>query len=124
MILLSEASEAVRAAFVIANFLACTFVGWACICRFARMSARTVRLEYRLRYVLLMVAASASGWSFLWGEPAGPGALSMVVATIVGLLVSAPRWRQAPPEEVRPPEAPAGLPPAALRVVGGGNERP
>ena len=102
MIDMGTASLEARMAFAVANLVICTGIGWSCLCRVARMSRETTRCVYRMVYVLLIVAASASGWSpFLFREWPGPGQILLALACLIYLAAGAHRWRSGPPEYAR-----------------------
>jgi hypothetical protein len=91
----------------ILNFLLCTGIGWVCLCRFAVMSAKTTRAMYRLRYVLILVAFCASGFSgLLFGERAGVSQVLVSAAVLVYMASGVSNWRNGPPGYARhhPPE--------------------
>lgn len=89
------------------NWLLCSMVGWACICRFAAMSRGTTRSRFRLGYVMVFVAASMSGFSWLWfGEWPGPGQIAMAASWIALMGVNAGNWRGGPPDYARSDRAP------------------
>jgi hypothetical protein len=79
------------------NFVACCGIGWSCVCRFAVMSKRTTPWTWRLRYITVLVASSASGFSWVWGEWPGPGQILMAMACLYVLGLTAKGWRVSPP---------------------------
>lgn len=79
------------------NFLACSGVAVSCVRRFAVMSRVTTPVIWRVRYVTVIVAASASGISPLWGEWPGPGQLLLGAACLAVIGVAAKGWRGSPP---------------------------
>jgi len=91
-----------RAWLVGVNWLLCTVIGWACVCRFSAMSKRTVRRRFRVGYVVLFMAATLSGFSWvLFGEWPGPGQIAMACAWIALLGINAGNWRNGPPDYAR-----------------------
>jgi hypothetical protein len=51
------------------NLLVCSIVGWTALCRIYLMEARTTRWIFRLKYALLLGAATGSGFSpILFGD--------------------------------------------------------
>lgn len=108
----------VRQALALANFLLCSAIGYSCVCRFAIMSAQTVTASWRLRYVIVMVAATCSGLSpWLWGEWPGPGQIAMAVACLYVIGITARGWRDGPPSYASKPMPLDG---EQLRHVAGG----
>jgi hypothetical protein len=88
-----------RLALVVVNWLLCSMVGWACLCRFSAMSRRTTRRRFRVAYVCVFMAATLSGFSWLWfGEWPGPGQISMAAAWLALLGVNAGNWANGPPD--------------------------
>jgi hypothetical protein len=84
------------------NFIACTLIGWSCVCRMAVMSAETTKVLYRRKYELLFTAATASGFSpILFDEWAGFGQLGMSIAVLVMCWESAREWKDGLPEAAR-----------------------
>jgi hypothetical protein len=79
------------------NFLACSGIAVSCVCRFAVMSKETTPVSWRVRYITVIVAASSSGISPVWGEWPGPGQLLMAAACLYVLGLTAKGWRGAPP---------------------------
>lgn len=107
-----------RQALALLNFALCSAIGWSCVCRFAAMSARTVAWPWRMRYVVLMVAATCSGLSpWLWSEWPGPGQISMALACLWVIGLSAKGWRDGPPSYASRPRP---LDERDLRHVSGG----
>lgn len=79
------------------NFALCVAIGWSCVCRFAIMSRSTTTVVWRLRYVTVIVAATTSGISPLWGEWPGAGQLAMACACLYVLGLTARGWKGGPP---------------------------
>lgn len=76
------------------NFFACTCIGWACLCRLNTEKARLNRMA-RLRYTLLMAAATSSGLQpILWGEWPSWADASLSLAVCAWLALST--WGHAP----------------------------
>ena len=102
MIDLQTLSQEFRVALAIINWVACSSVGWACMCRFSGMSQGITRKRFRIAYVALFMAATMSGWSWLWfGEWPGPGQISMAVAFLALLGFNAGPWRRGTPSYAR-----------------------
>jgi hypothetical protein len=102
MIDLQTMSYDFRMALVIINLLACSAVGWACLCRFSSMDKVTTRRRFRAGYVALFLAATMSGYSWVWfGEWPGPGQIAMSVAFLVLLGFNAGNWRRGTPVYAR-----------------------
>jgi hypothetical protein len=100
------------------NFALCSAIGYSCVCRFAIMSAATAAASWRLRYVIVMVAATTSGLSpWLWGEWPGPGQITMAVACLYVIGLTAKGWREGVPDYA---SKPMPLDDAQLRHVAGG----
>lgn len=91
-----------RVALVVVNWLLCSMVGWGCVCRFSQMSRGTTRTRFRIGYVVVFVAATLSGFSWVWfGEWPGPGQIAMAAAWIALLGVNAGNWAKGPPDYAR-----------------------
>lgn len=102
MIDMSLASLEARVALAFVNFALCTAIGWSCLCRIASMSRETTCCHYRAVYVLLVVAASASGFApVLFREWPGPGQIVLALACLSYLAASSRRWRGGPPDYAR-----------------------
>jgi hypothetical protein len=108
-------------ALAIVNFLLCSVIAWSCLCRFSVMTREHTSATWRLRYIIMLVAASASGISFLWGEWQGPARLCMAVGCLFVLGLTARGWRQGTPQYARRPQP---LPPDQLQHVAGGRGSP
>lgn len=81
------------------NFLTCTAIGWSSFCRLRRMSRSTTYWPWRLKYVVLLVVASASGLSpWLFREWVGPGQMAMAFGILYVVGVNAKGWRNGPPD--------------------------
>lgn len=75
------------------NFLMCTAIGWACICRLNDSISRHHK-RARLRYTLLLAGATASGCApVLFNTLPGPGAAIFAGSVLAGLVINLPRWR-------------------------------
>lgn len=87
---------------VFINWAFCSMVGWACVCRFSSMSGKTTRSRFRIGYVVLFMAATMSGFSWvLFGEWPGPGQIAMAAAWVALLGVNAGNWRHGTPDYAR-----------------------
>lgn len=107
MLDLQTMSHDARMIFVAANWVLCSMVGWACVCRFAAMSKSTTRSRFRFGYVMVFIAATMSGFSWLWfGEWPGPGQIAMAASWISLMGVNAGNWRDGPPVYARSDAAP------------------
>ncbi len=96
-----------RIALLLANFAVCSALGWACVCRMARMSRATTCARFRAGYTVLYVAATASGFSvWMFNEWPGPGQLGMGAAALYIVALSAHNWRDGPPDYARTEPAP------------------
>jgi hypothetical protein len=112
----------VRQALALLNFVLCTAIGYSCVCRFAIMSAATVAPSWRLRYVVVMVAATTSGLSpWLWGEWPGPGQITMAFACLYVIGLTARGWKAGPPSYA---SRPMPLDDGDLHRVAGGRGAP
>jgi len=78
---------------ILANWAICTFGGWICLCRMAKMSASTTKIEIRLQYMIWFALFGASGWSFLFGERATPMQLLMSASVLAHLAIGVAVWR-------------------------------
>lgn len=78
---------------ILANWAVCAFGGWICLCRMAKMSASTTKMEIRVQYSIWFALFAGSGWSFLFGEMASPVQLLMSVAVLASLVIGIPVWR-------------------------------
>jgi hypothetical protein len=84
------------------NFVLCSAIAWACVCRIAVMSAGTTLKSYRAAYAVLLVCASASGLApILWREWPGPGQLAMSIAALYVIALGVRNWRGGPPDYAR-----------------------
>jgi hypothetical protein len=102
MIDMATVSVEARVALAGLNFVLCTGIGWSCLCRIAGMSRDTTCCHYRALYVLLAVAATASGFApVLFREWPGPGQVLFSLAFLSYLAAGASRWRSGPPEYAR-----------------------
>lgn len=102
MIDMALASIETRVAFAGLNLALCTGIGWACLCRIASMSRETTCCHYRALYVLLAVAATASGFApLLFREWPGPGQCLVSIAFLSYLAAGSSRWKGGPPEYAR-----------------------
>lgn len=102
MIDMSTATLETRAALALVNFALCSGIGWSCLCRMAGMSRETTCCHYRALYVLMLVAASASGFApVLFREWPGPGQVVLALACLSYLAASSRRWRGGPPDYAR-----------------------
>jgi hypothetical protein len=107
-----------RQALALFNFALCSAIGYSCVCRFAVMSKGTVAWTWRLRYVVVMVAATCSGLSpWLWAEWPGPGQITMAVACLYVIGITAKGWRISVPDYA---SRPMPLADDHLRHVAGG----
>lgn len=104
----------------VVNFLLCSLIGWSAFCRMRRMSKETTKLVWRLRYVVLQVAASASGLGpWLWREWPGPGQVAMALAALFVVGLTAKGWRSGPPDYA---SRPAPLDEASHVHIAGGKQ--
>ncbi|KQV85421.1 hypothetical protein [Rhizobacter sp. Root1221] len=95
----------------LANFAACSGLGWCCVCRFAVMSSATTRWDVRLNFALLFAAATASGFApLLFREWPGYTQVGLAVGTLAVLVSGAREWRVGLPEYARTDAAPLGPP--------------
>jgi len=70
------------------NFGACTSIGWFCVCRLNTDKARIYRMA-RLRYTLMMAAATSSGLQpLLWGEWPSVADTALALAVCAWLAMS------------------------------------
>lgn len=91
----------------LANWGLCSLIGWACICRWARMSARTTRKDVRAYYMVLFGGALASGWApVFWQEYPGPGAVGLAFGTLLVLVGGSRDWKNGLPAYARSAPAP------------------
>jgi hypothetical protein len=102
MIDMATASVELRVGFAIVNAALCTGIGYSCLCRIAGMSRETTCCHYRMLYVLLVVASTASGFGFLlFREWPGPGQILFSAAFLSYLAAGTRRWRSGPPDYAR-----------------------
>lgn len=99
------------------NFTLCSLICWSCFCRLRTMSAETVPAPWRLRYVVLMVAASTSALSPWWNEWPGPGQICMALGALYVIGLTAVGWKGGPPSYALRRDR---VPNDWLRHVGGG----
>lgn len=94
----------------LANFAACSGIGWCCVCRFALMTSSSTRWDVRLNFAALFSAATASGFApVLFHEWPGRTQVGMAVGILLVLVSGAREWRTGLPEYAR--TAPAHLGP-------------
>jgi hypothetical protein len=80
------------------NWVLCTALGWACLCRLNAMGRRT-RPLYRVAYTALLAASTASGFApVLWREWPGLSQVAVAAAALLVLLTSSPRWSLGAPD--------------------------
>jgi len=102
MIDMTSIGEHGRYAFALLNLLLCSLIGYTCGCRMSRMSAATTSKRFRFQYVLLFVAATASGFApVLWREWPGPSHIGVSIAVLVFLGFGYRNWRDGPPDYAR-----------------------
>lgn len=102
MIDMATASVELRVGLAVLNMALCTGIGYSCLCRIASMSRETTCCHYRALYVLLAVAATASGFGFLlFREWPGPGQILFSTAFLYYLYTGKERWRGGPPDYAR-----------------------
>lgn len=96
-----------RLLLVAINWLLCSVVGMACVCRIAKMTKPVTRKRFRAAYVGLLLAATMSGYSWLFfGEWPGPGQIALAAALIVLLGFNAGNWAHGTPDYARSGPAP------------------
>lgn len=89
------------------NWAACTVVGIVCVCRLNVMQGQRTRLIFRLKYILLLVGATACGFStVLWGVYPGPGTLLMSLSLAAYLAAGQDVWHDHPPRYAQSGPAP------------------
>lgn len=74
------------------NFVICTGIVWACICRLNASISRDY-MRARMRYTLMLTGATASGCSpVLFDTLAGTGSVLLAASVLVGMIINVPRW--------------------------------
>ena len=81
---------------VVANWLLCSGIGFVCYCRIRAMSWRSRRL-FRLLYVLLLGAATCSGFQQWFGETPGWADIVSNGTWLLFLASGWKTWRAGPP---------------------------
>lgn len=86
---------------ILANWIVCAAGGWLCLCRMTKMSGRGTKLAIRWQYTILFTIFFASGWSWIFGDPAT--FIQMFRAGLLVIYVAAgmPAWRHGQPEYAR-----------------------
>jgi hypothetical protein len=80
------------------NWLACTGIGWVCLCRMHRMSQKT-RPLFVWNYAALFTGATACGWQpLLFREFAGWGDVLFAFAILSFLSSGRKAWKEQAPD--------------------------
>ena len=89
------------------NLFLCGLIGWACVCRMAKMWAETTRLLTRWAYAAMFTAAGLSGWQrALIGEwPTWPQVASSA-ALLLFMWSGTRAWKDGPPDFAKSDKAP------------------
>lgn len=84
------------------NLVICALLTYACIRRVAVMSKETTAVRFKISYVVLVVAANASGLGYwLFGDQAGPGQILMSGAVLCWLGMGGSSWDTEEPPYAR-----------------------
>ena len=76
----------------LANFLICTGIAWACICRLNSEISRRFKLA-RARYTLLLAGSMACGLQpVLWGSWPDWATVFFAGCVLAGLAINVVRW--------------------------------
>ena len=82
---------------VFANLFTCMAGVVLCVCRMGKMT-KTVKAAIRYQYNLMLPVLFASGFSWIYGEPATLVQWAMSAAMTVPLLIGISPWRNGPPQ--------------------------
>lgn len=83
---------------VVVNFLACSYVGFACLCRLNKMHGDLTRTSYRWAMSLLLVASTSQGFSgVLWGSAPTISGVFLAVAIAGFMRLTMGVWRLGAP---------------------------
>lgn len=85
----------------ILNFILCSAIGWSCLCRISVMSGPSTLTRYRAKYVAMLVAFTASGFSWLVGDLPHWPQVMVALAVLLDVGSSARLWRFGPPAHAR-----------------------
>jgi hypothetical protein len=96
-----------RQVMALVNFLLCSGIGWACLCRVSVMTESTTRWSTRGAYALMIGAATFSGLS-PWFVRDWPGwaEILMSAAVLTHLLSTKRGWQDGVPEYAKSDDAP------------------
>jgi hypothetical protein len=86
----------------VANFVLCSAIGWICLCRISVMSGPSTLKRFRAKYVALLVAFTASGFShMLFNELPNMPQFLVGVAVLFDLWAGATAWRSGLPAHAK-----------------------
>lgn len=103
---MNESIDAIRAILVILNFALCSALGWACLCRLNVMEGKDTRTVFRLKYAVLLTAATAGGFCPLFGEWPTWTQCGMTGAVLFQLAGGARAWANGVPVYAKSDPAP------------------
>jgi len=85
--------------FLMVNFLICSAIAWSCLCRINLMHGKQTRMVFRLKYSILLTAASVAAFLPALFPTLAPVALAVFGAAVLFQLAGGARaWRGGVPQ--------------------------